>query len=182
MRGSPNMAQPAAPRRRQNKSCDQCRLGKRKCDVQVSVQHVRDGDSLDFCQRSGDHQISSPLASSPCSNCKKWKKRCTIDWIRSHQTRQFTTSLRPRKAKSGVYAAENTRPEDAWYAHLIPEDVEATNCDRLTNPISNESGQDGFNVGPTHLWFNNISGQEQNQPNFFGRRANISTYIRLHTT
>jgi len=52
------------PRRRQFSSCDQCRKGKRGCDILVP------GDV-----------VHSNL--SPCSNCSKTGKLCTTEWLKS---------------------------------------------------------------------------------------------------
>ncbi|KAK0313189.1 hypothetical protein LTR91_014570 [Friedmanniomyces endolithicus] len=49
------------PPRRQGKNCDQCRAGKRRCDVQI---HTSSG---------------SKTPDSPCTNCTRWRKRCTPD-------------------------------------------------------------------------------------------------------
>lgn len=54
------------PKRRQNRSCDQCRAGKRKCDVDLQ-------------------NLSS---FSACSNCEKWRKECTVEWLRSREDRR----------------------------------------------------------------------------------------------
>jgi hypothetical protein len=92
------MAQAPGFRRRQNRSCDQCRTGKRRCDVQLGLQHLEAAECFDFSQ----NEVQDPpdlCVLSPCSNCKKWKKRCTIDWVRSHQPHPSTNSGRPRRAK-----------------------------------------------------------------------------------
>ncbi|KAJ5980571.1 Regulatory protein alcR [Penicillium waksmanii] len=49
-------------RRRQLHSCDPCRKGKRRCDAPKNRKDS--GFSL-------------------CSNCKRWKKECTFDWVSS---------------------------------------------------------------------------------------------------
>lgn len=59
------------PRRRQNTSCDQCRSGKRRCDVRFRVEDVAGTASSHASQHL------------PCTNCKRWKKTCTIEWIKS---------------------------------------------------------------------------------------------------
>ncbi|KAH9827116.1 Regulatory protein alcR [Teratosphaeria destructans] len=50
------------PRRRQNSSCDQCRAGKRGCDLQIKT-------------------VNGTTSHEPCSSCKRWKKTCTTEWI-----------------------------------------------------------------------------------------------------
>ncbi|KAB8256145.1 hypothetical protein BDV32DRAFT_161364 [Aspergillus pseudonomiae] len=60
-------------RRRQHRSCDQCRKGKRACDALLA-------DELE-----GIAEISSQQAyNHSCSNCRKYKKKCTFDWLLSH--------------------------------------------------------------------------------------------------
>lgn len=54
----------ARVRRRQFSSCDQCRKGKRACDINAS----REETNFDF---------------SPCSNCSKTGKVCTVEWLKS---------------------------------------------------------------------------------------------------
>ena len=65
----PRARDPALPRRRQNKSCDQCREGKRRCDVQV------------YAHTSISLQSNKRKYLGPCSNCVRWKKQCTTKWI-----------------------------------------------------------------------------------------------------
>lgn len=54
--------------RRQYRSCDQCRKGKRACDIVLS-------------EDSG----STHQSAAPCSNCAKTRKSCTLDWLNSNQ-------------------------------------------------------------------------------------------------
>lgn len=104
--------QHAAFQRRQNKSCDQCRAGKRRCDV--SLQHIPEVSFLDFSP-SKIHQNSTIFASSPCTNCKKWKKCCTIDWVVSRQNRQKTASRRERGSKRVPKPSSEPVIEDSWF-------------------------------------------------------------------
>lgn len=71
---------PAPPRRRQNRNCDQCREGKRRCDLQVNTQHEPPSRRSGFLHRDA-HKVPS----LPCTNCIRWKKRCTIEWIKSRE-------------------------------------------------------------------------------------------------
>ncbi|KAF2210176.1 hypothetical protein CERZMDRAFT_45804 [Cercospora zeae-maydis SCOH1-5] len=86
------------PKRRQNRSCDQCRTGKRRCDVQPDARDL----SL----------------FSPCSNCKKWKKQCTIEWLRSREDRRQRTDqdeqsrLSPADQDEGVFLS--MPPSNPW--------------------------------------------------------------------
>lgn len=54
--------------RRQYRSCDQCRKGKRACDIVLSE------------EPGSTHQ-----SAAPCSNCAKTRKSCTLDWLNSNQ-------------------------------------------------------------------------------------------------
>jgi len=51
--------------RRQYHSCDQCRKGKRACDIVLSEESV------------------SAQSTAPCSNCVKTRKSCTLVWLNS---------------------------------------------------------------------------------------------------
>lgn len=51
--------------RRQYRSCDQCRKGKRACDIVLSEEPV------------------SSQSAAPCSNCAKTRKPCTLVWLNS---------------------------------------------------------------------------------------------------
>lgn len=72
----------ASLKRRQHRSCDQCRKGKRGCDARLPqpshmLQHYGDvGDPELYVRANG-----------PCSNCKKWRRECTFKWLDSVQTR-----------------------------------------------------------------------------------------------
>ncbi|RMJ24967.1 C6 transcription factor [Aspergillus sp. HF37] len=69
--------------RRQYRSCDQCRKGKRACDG--TVPELLPEVSL-------AHAGSNISPRSPCSNCTKWRKDCTYNWL-------STTPPEPRKKK-----------------------------------------------------------------------------------
>jgi hypothetical protein len=55
--------------RRQFRSCDQCRKGKRACDIAIPDGFVAGAGVL--------------MPSEPCSNCAKTRKACTIEWLSS---------------------------------------------------------------------------------------------------
>ncbi|KAK4623531.1 Regulatory protein alcR [Fulvia fulva] len=77
----------AIPRRRQNRSCDHCRLGKRRCDVRIKA-----GDLSTF---------------TPCTNCKRWKKQCTIEWIKTRERNPpIPTGGRPRRKSTAGTGSE----------------------------------------------------------------------------
>jgi hypothetical protein len=67
--------------RRQFRSCDQCRKGKRACDIAIP-----DG----FVAAAG---VLTP--SESCSNCAKTRKACTIEWL-SSASQSLQQSKRPR--------------------------------------------------------------------------------------
>ncbi|KAI9733617.1 MAG: hypothetical protein M1834_003219 [Cirrosporium novae-zelandiae] len=96
-------------RRRQHRSCDQCRKGKRACDVVVldglvsprtdiviserpdlstdsapswpQNNPLNESDGTDIDRQSVDNVVSL----GPCSNCAKTGKNCTLEWLRSMQ-------------------------------------------------------------------------------------------------
>ena len=84
-------------RRRQFSSCDQCRKGKRGCDILVSK----------------DVQYSDL---NPCSNCSRTGKSCTTEWLRSiGQTPH--TNRRPPLLHSPIAEAEPEKQrwgQDSW--------------------------------------------------------------------
>lgn len=66
--------------RRQHRSCDQCRKGKRACDLVML-------NNVGF--RKGGYDAF------PCSNCTKTRKTCTIEWL---QTMHGISPRRQKKA------------------------------------------------------------------------------------
>ncbi|ETI26883.1 hypothetical protein G647_09982 [Cladophialophora carrionii CBS 160.54] len=143
-------------RRRQNKSCDQCRFGKRRCDVQVSIQHLREHDPLAI-DRSKESETSTIfLHPSPCSNCKKWKKTCTIDWIRSRRSKG-TSRVAREVVEHGAYSD--------WNSHHPPESVDSILGDPLSKSISSDSCQDDFRLASmANASFNNFYLAQQEDP------------------
>ncbi|KAF2669166.1 hypothetical protein BT63DRAFT_455140 [Microthyrium microscopicum] len=76
------------PIRRQNRSCDQCRKGKRRCDaVVLRDQQVKeeDANSLEAQYDSSDTGLQSQQTPGPCTYCTKTKKNCTFEWLKSHE-------------------------------------------------------------------------------------------------
>lgn len=117
---------PNPSRRRQNTNCDQCRAGKRGCDVQVNTQHSSPGGITSVSPRDG-HKGSKRMSYSPCTNCVRWKKQCTIKWIESRPKRPSQSSVLPKQNQTFVNAVdENISPEPllntapySWY-HNVP--------------------------------------------------------------
>ncbi|KAL1966019.1 hypothetical protein VTN77DRAFT_4959 [Rasamsonia byssochlamydoides] len=62
-------------RRLQHRSCDQCRKGKRACDASRSIDHH-------------PHAGINVPAVEPCSNCRRWRRQCTFNWLLSVQNKK----------------------------------------------------------------------------------------------
>ncbi|KAE8162616.1 hypothetical protein BDV40DRAFT_312285 [Aspergillus tamarii] len=71
-------------RRRQHRSCDQCRKGKRACDALLT-------DELE-----GHANAAQQADNHSCSNCRKYKRKCTFDWLLSHTGSRHGRSKRAR--------------------------------------------------------------------------------------
>ncbi|GME25814.1 putative C6 transcription factor protein [Neofusicoccum parvum] len=80
--------------RRQHRSCDQCRKGKRACDVAFAKEPGATSDDI--------------AALGPCSNCKRTGKNCTLQWLRA----VHRASLRPRPDFAAAAAADRPKLED----------------------------------------------------------------------
>ena len=82
------------PKRKQNRSCDACRESKRACDVGCVA-----GDGLDDASNSPwSAPLKQPhLASRPCTNCTKRRKRCTVNWLLSKHAGHKSDTDTPRK-------------------------------------------------------------------------------------
>lgn len=161
------MAQAATFRRRQNRSCDQCRAGKRRCDVQLGVQNLKEAEPFDFPQGE-DHEMPNLFVFSPCSNCKKWKKRCTIDWVRSHQPRQVTASTQKRRPKGASISPERMDIGDTyngdWHMNPAHGDVESMTGVDLNPPVSNIPCQDNSYIDSMQgTFFTNSAGLQQHE-------------------
>ncbi|KAL2011494.1 hypothetical protein VTN00DRAFT_4212 [Thermoascus crustaceus] len=100
------------PRRRQHRSCDQCRKGKRACDAEITVKsHGLESPPSSNASGSPGRTVS---AVGPCSNCIRWRRECTFEWLRSVQTR--TVQRRRKKAK----VAENQKEKQCMEAASSP--------------------------------------------------------------
>ncbi|KAF2765062.1 hypothetical protein EJ03DRAFT_331328 [Teratosphaeria nubilosa] len=87
------------PRRRQNSSCDQCRAGKRGCDL-----HVKTPGGI--------------TSHEPCSSCKRWKKTCTTEWIRSNSKNSH--SAKRRCSTAPTTATVQSIPQSCTFASSPP--------------------------------------------------------------
>ncbi|KAK2744211.1 hypothetical protein FQN55_006895 [Onygenales sp. PD_40] len=89
-------------RRRQNRSCDQCRHGKKACDAAIREPHRREprtGNKPNLSPSLESSNSSAPSDNTDsCSNCKRWKKECTFTWLHSLQPRENRKSRRRKKA------------------------------------------------------------------------------------
>ncbi|KAL2002492.1 hypothetical protein VTN02DRAFT_6667 [Thermoascus thermophilus] len=110
------------PRRRQHRSCDQCRKGKRACDADITV-------------RSSPGLHRTVAAAGPCSNCVRWRRECTFEWLRSVQTR--TVQRRRKKAR----LAENQLEEQPGPG-LLPQGDGPPGASSLGAPLTRDGEAD----------------------------------------
>lgn len=133
---------PDPPRRRQNRNCDQCREGKRRCDVQIDAQHELPGRRSSFVHK-GDLKVPSV----PCSNCRKWKKRCTIEWIKSRERCRLPPA---RSQRQGSGASTTTvqhvfSPTASWCHNTENNNLQLN--DYLSAPTFGETTCDFSSIG-----------------------------------
>lgn len=171
------------PRRRQNKSCDQCRTGKRRCDVQVNTQHVSETASIPGFLQGDDQDTSTFLNFSPCTNCKKWKKACTIEWIKSHQRRQSTTASRRRVLKESASATDENVSHDSrpWAENATNlagnGDIDTMLSDYLNRSISSETHPDGPNISPiSSSMYDSFNGSQDDAASFINSQSHQPVY------
>lgn len=80
-------------RRVQHRSCDQCRKGKRGCDANV-------GKALLIRRNAACQTTSNELLPwDSCSNCKKWRRACTFNWLLSLHMKNMTKGARNNKSR-----------------------------------------------------------------------------------
>ncbi|KAB8268353.1 hypothetical protein BDV30DRAFT_15407 [Aspergillus minisclerotigenes] len=85
-------------RRRQHRSCDQCRKGKRACDALLADE--LEGSSNTAARQAYNHS---------CSNCRKYKRKCTFDWLLSHKEPRHAHSKRARNIAIALSRQVNDR-------------------------------------------------------------------------
>lgn len=75
-----------ATRRLQHRSCDPCRKGKCACDATVRKELF------------GHHHHTAINISTvePCSNCKRWRRQCTFNWLLSVQNKSSSKQCRKK--------------------------------------------------------------------------------------
>lgn len=129
----------AGARRRQFSSCDQCRKGKRACNIFTL------GDGTDSVSRT-------------CSNCSKTGKICTLEWLKS-KDRTPCSKMQPPVNQNSMAAVESQ--DKAWdqYNWNYHEDSVPSPLDTIWDfPPSpavyiyqqNSEFGKGFRTGPTH--------------------------------
>ncbi|KAI1615904.1 hypothetical protein EDD36DRAFT_199703 [Exophiala viscosa] len=170
--------QQAAFQRRQNKSCDQCRAGKRRCDV--NLQHIPEAELSDLSP-SNLHQNSTLFSPSPCTNCKKWKKWCTIDWVISHQNGQRAPSRRERGSKRLPSISSESVNERLWHEWPLDTPIlNATVVDHnfvsLSAPNDTSTLPDCLNTSPSLASFHDIFAFRQDD-NFVCTDAQNYQYV-----
>ncbi|KAL6237865.1 regulatory protein alcR [Aspergillus navahoensis] len=89
-------------RRRQNHSCDPCRKGKRRCDAPENRNETNENGW------------------ASCSNCKRWNKDCTFNWLSSQRSKPKGAAPRARMKKART-AAATAEPSNSATAMPTPE-------------------------------------------------------------
>ncbi|KAE8140442.1 hypothetical protein BDV38DRAFT_290169 [Aspergillus pseudotamarii] len=85
-------------RRRQHRSCDQCRKGKRACDALLADE--LEGNANTGAQQADNHS---------CSNCRKYKRKCTFNWLLGHTGYRHGRSKRARNTAIALSRQEDDR-------------------------------------------------------------------------
>ncbi|KAB8229617.1 Zn(II)2Cys6 transcription factor domain-containing protein [Aspergillus alliaceus] len=102
-------------RRRQHHSCDQCRKGKRACDALLG----------DDAERTPTSSISTLVGEQfqddwglSCSNCKRYRRKCTFDWLLSHKASARRSTKKARNI--AIATSLQATPRQAPSAHSGP--------------------------------------------------------------
>ena len=127
--------------RRQYRSCDQCRKGKRACDGRAP-ERLREVSTA--------HAGSNISPCSPCANCVKWRKDCTYNWLSA-------TQPEPRRKKPrhnpGASETASTGGIDTMYQQpsnfFVPSLAEGSESSSFASDVSAQnsslsSSQSGF--------------------------------------
>lgn len=105
-------------RRRQLHSCDPCRKGKRRCDAPVRDIFIS-YHQISNSWRQKNRKESGFLL---CSNCKRWKKECTFDWVSSKRVDSLGAR---RKAKnSAIKKPQNDDIPGNENTYELPQDFQ----------------------------------------------------------
>ncbi|GAD96068.1 C6 zinc finger domain protein [Paecilomyces variotii No. 5] len=157
IRTSPNVqstSRPELPRRRQNRSCDQCRKGKRACDAAIVG---KTSASVSSSTSNGSPETAIPAA-GPCSNCRRWRKECTFKWLHSVQTksakRRRKSEATQDQAECEPIAALNESNSQVPSTYVGPPATSTTNYenpslweqDPLTKVLRGPDSSDGSDV------------------------------------
>lgn len=130
------------PRRRQDHCCDQCRRWKRRCDAPVRTRHELHGVNK---PESAPQKGLNDSGFTACSNCKKYNRECTFDWL-SKRTRSRRYQCRPS------YESSRTLPQqqDELLSSIGPQSPDSNVIfdSSLSDPLSwnYASGVGTFNL------------------------------------
>ncbi|OGM48644.1 C6 transcription factor [Aspergillus bombycis] len=134
-------------RRRQHRSCDQCRKGKRACDALLA-------DELEGIANAGAQQAYN----HSCSNCRKYKRKCTFDWLLSHSLTVSRHGHRKRARNTAIARSQQANDPSAarfsQQASIGPNPTESLqrnveNCEQPTSvwdPLSPWPQDEGLNA------------------------------------
>ena len=127
-------------RRRQHRSCDQCRKGKRACDAPV--------------RRTFEFKFSSTYGNStayrPCSKCKRLKKECTFNWLFPFGTASQT----PHEKKSEDSSSSTRGDADISSVHKSQKQtlVATSHSPRLLPDDPTLGVSPVFSLDPPFIW------------------------------
>jgi len=134
---------PEPLRRRQHRSCDQCRKGKRACDAAILVRPRGADDSSPASSSASGSSGKTISAVGPCSNCIRWRRECTFEWLRSVQSR--TVQRRRKKANRDVGQQNQSQdPDQKRCAEGVPSQNNAFH--QVSLPTRLASSQPGADV------------------------------------
>lgn len=136
-------------RRLQHRSCDPCRKGKRACDATVRKELC---GARNTSPGSHHHHPAINVSTvEPCSNCKRWRRQCTFNWLLSVQNRGSTKQCR-KKTKSAM-------EQDCETATVGSSSSSSVNHPLLnSNPLFSQPQMDGSLNGLS------LSSQNNNDP------------------
>ncbi|KAE8414591.1 hypothetical protein BDV36DRAFT_311706 [Aspergillus pseudocaelatus] len=114
-------------RRRQHRSCDQCRKGKRACDALLADELESNANTA---QQADNHS---------CSNCRKHKRKCTFNWLLSHTGSRHGRSKRARNTAIARSRQEHDRSTQSSQQTSIarnPTELPLQNVENCEWPMS----------------------------------------------
>ncbi|CZR52726.1 uncharacterized protein PAC_02603 [Phialocephala subalpina] len=157
--------------RRQNRSCDQCRKGKRACDaspLDIAKTGRRDETSSlpspgQIISTTEERDKFPPQFAKPCSNCEKTGKECTFTWLRPSKQRSSETVPEGQKQPTNPRSINRHLATNVTREHQEPQEPKVPEPDLLYSPLDQNLLQDGFefldnpnilqldNMGPMQL-------------------------------